>query len=85
MDIPSCLRQTLGYLGGLRVLISAKDNGMLVDPTAIERDLARAESTIGAVLAELQAPAGRVAAPVCSPVLDDDGVPINGRPCVGCE
>lgn len=47
------LRDALGYLAGLRMLIDAKDAGTLKDPTAIDREITRAEAAIAHVLGVL--------------------------------
>ena len=47
------LRDALGYLAGLRLLLDAKDRGQPVDPEAIEREIVRAEAAIAHVMGVL--------------------------------
>lgn len=47
------LRDALGYLAGLRLLLDAKDRGQLADPDAIEREIVRTEGCIAHVLGVL--------------------------------
>ena len=44
------LRDALAYLDGLRLLIAAERSGTLADPSAIEREIARAEASVRSVL-----------------------------------
>jgi hypothetical protein len=48
------LRDALGYLDSLRLLIAAKDAGTLADPDAIERTIARTEAAVAHVLGVLK-------------------------------
>ena len=48
------LRDALAQLAALRLLLEAKDRGALVDPTSIERGLARVEGDIGHVLGVIE-------------------------------
>lgn len=51
------LKAALAYAAGLRMLIDAKDQGTLADPTAIEREICRIERSVAYVIGVLKGPA----------------------------
>jgi hypothetical protein len=51
------LKAALEYAAGLRMLIEAKDHGMLADPTSIEREICRIERSVAYVIGVLAGPA----------------------------